>query len=227
MHEASILAITMNERLVAAVIGLVVLILGFVLSAIVGRWLLLPLRQAARKSNRPVQFMLTDFIWLFVQLQVALAAVIAYVPQELFTYYVMLIGYLSLAVIGMWWASVRYLSRAGITNVKWRAVFILFLLPAVVIVLMGTASPAVGLAAASVWWTGQHSPLEYFLDQQMLTINLICFIGGPLAALTLCWIIRRTVRRIVAESAQAALDAGELEASTEATVEQTVAKPQP
>jgi hypothetical protein len=109
-------------------------IMGFglfvVFSLLLGRWLLEPVNRAAGHLNAPTQFLLTDFMWLMIQLQLLLGFVMNWIEGATST------GWLFVVIVGlcvplaiMWAASVSVVSRAGITQPLRRAVLILVLVP--------------------------------------------------------------------------------------------------
>lgn len=98
-------------------------------SAFVGRFLLAPLNRRAERLRGAIRFQLSDFFWLLVQLQLALGYSVSAVGVEQTFYFLLVTGFLVLAAVGMWAGAVSYMSRAGVTEPRRRAVFILFLLP--------------------------------------------------------------------------------------------------
>jgi len=145
-----------------ALVALATLIVFVFVATILGRWLLEPVNRAAGHLNAPTRFILTDFLWLMIQLQVMLAVVLVQIREQVPQRgQFVILGILALPVIILWAASVSVVSRAGITLPLRRAVLILVLVPgalaeimAVPILLIGsylavTASP--GDWAARAW----------------------------------------------------------------------------
>jgi hypothetical protein len=96
----------------------------------VGRWLLDPVNRAAGHLNAPTRFLLTDFIWLMIQLQLVLGFVMNWIEGATsaeWLYVVVIL--LALPVVVLWGASVSVVSRAGIREPLRRAVVILLLVP--------------------------------------------------------------------------------------------------
>ncbi len=106
------------------------LILFIFVAAYLGRWLLEPVNRAAGHLNAPTRFILTDFLWLMIQLQVMLAVALVQIREQVpqggqFV----ILGILAVPVVVLWAASVSVVSRAGITQPLRRAVLILVLVP--------------------------------------------------------------------------------------------------
>ncbi len=164
---------------------------------IIGHAILKPMQQAAKRARSRTQFMLTDFIWLFVQLQICLAAVVAYVPEEMTFYLSVLLGYLALAVGTMWYGAVRYLSRAGIRGVWRRAAFILIVLPMVVTLMIASIAVSISM------------PIELFMllgpgridgpIAAVIGVTLLILGGASLLIVLLCWLMRLTTNWIARE----------------------------
>jgi hypothetical protein len=146
----------------AALVALIALMVFVFVAAMLGRWLLGPVNRAAGHLNAPTRFILTDFLWLMIQLQVMLAVVLVQIREQVPQRgQFMILGIFALLVIVLWAASVSVVSRAGITLPLRRAILILVLVPgalaeimAVPILLIGgylavTATP--GDWAARIW----------------------------------------------------------------------------
>jgi hypothetical protein len=117
-----------------------------VVAVLLGHWLLGPVNRAAGHLNAPTRFMLTDFIWLMIQLQIVLAAALQQMREAvsgpgLFV----ILGLLCLPVLVLWAASVSVVSRAGITRPLRRATVILVLVPGALAAMM--AVPLLVVAA--------------------------------------------------------------------------------
>ncbi|MCI0361007.1 MAG: hypothetical protein L0211_21210 [Planctomycetaceae bacterium] len=146
----------------AGLAALIALIVFMFVAALFGRWMLEPVNRAAGDLNAPTRFILTDFIWLMIMLQVMLATALVQIREQVSQRgQFVILGLLALPVIILWAASVSVVSRAGITQPLRRAVLILVLVPgalaeimAVPILLIGaylavTADP--GDWAARAW----------------------------------------------------------------------------
>lgn len=109
---------------------LAALVLFMFVATFLGRWLLGPVNRAAGHLNAPTRFILSDFLWLMIELQVMLAVALVQIreqssPRAQFA----ILALLSLPVIVLWAASVSVVSRAGIIQPLRRAVLILILVP--------------------------------------------------------------------------------------------------
>jgi hypothetical protein len=130
----------------AAYVLLAALILFIFVAAFLGRWLLWPVNRAAGHLNAPTRFILTDFLWLMIQLQVMLAVVLVQIREQVPQRgQFVILGILALPVIVLWAASVSVVSRAGITQPLRRAVLILVLVPGALAEIM--AVPILVIAA--------------------------------------------------------------------------------
>lgn len=173
-----------------ALVALIALMVFVVVATILGRWLLEPVNRAAGHLNAPTRFILTDFLWLMIQLQVMLAVVLVQIREQMPQRgQFVILGILALPVIILWAASVSVVSRAGITLPLRRAILILVLVPgalaeimAVPILLIGcylafTASP--GDWAARFW-------------SESLEVRILSLVAGTvlvvLWALALRWL---------------------------------------
>lgn len=119
------------------ILGLLALVVFIVLAVILGHWTLGPINRAAGDLKAPTKFLLTDFIWLMVQLQIALAVAVPYWTDTMVGRYVLvLIGVTCFLVVVLWAGSVAVLSRAGIVAPLRRAVVILLIVPAALLIVM-------------------------------------------------------------------------------------------
>lgn len=157
----------------------------FVASAIwLGSWLLYPVNRAAGHLNAPTRFMLTDFIWLMIQLQLVLGFVMNWIEGATSANWLLvLIFLLSLPVVVMWGASVSVVSRAGITQPLRRAVLILVLVPgSLAVIVAGPVLIVSGIAALN--------DLSYTrLDRAMLSIGI--WLGAAVLTIAFAFILRR------------------------------------
>ncbi|QDU30871.1 hypothetical protein ETAA8_60200 [Anatilimnocola aggregata] len=120
-----------------------VLAIYFILSAsLLGRWMLQPVNETAGRLQAPRKFMLTDFAWLVLQLQLALGFSVSWIGPEQ-RVFLPILGFLMFAVTMLWLFGVGFLSRANVTQPLRRAIFTTILLPATLGVMM--ALPALVL----------------------------------------------------------------------------------
>src|SRR5690349_8823580 len=86
-------------------------------------WTLGPLMQAARQKPAPTRFLLSDMLWLMVQLQLAMGLVAWAIPPDLGSASrIEAILYLCLPTAGFWYACLHAVSQAGIRGPLKRAV---------------------------------------------------------------------------------------------------------
>ncbi|MEX2316237.1 MAG: hypothetical protein WD669_03730 [Pirellulales bacterium] len=97
----------------------------------VGRWIVRPIDRAARIRGGAVQFSISDFLCLFLAIQIPLSAIHVLVRGEekrmfwLFTIVTWIVGPL------VWYICGRALSKAGVTHGKRRILFLGLVLPVV------------------------------------------------------------------------------------------------
>jgi hypothetical protein len=145
------------------------LVLALVSFALIGVWILGPVNAAGGSLRAPTRFLLTDFIWLMLQLQLLLAIAVQYLAEAMPRRgFLVALVLLSLPVIVLWAASVSVVSRAGITRPLRRAAVILLLVPGTLAVMMALPFLVVGAAmclwslfregavwpGATSWWQG-------------------------------------------------------------------------
>ena len=142
---------------VASLVGLIAFVVS---AAFLCHWLLEPVNRAAGHLNAPTRFILTDFLWLMIQLQVMLAVVMQTIAEAMPQRAVlMVLGILCLPVVVLWAASVSVVSRAGIRHPLRRAVVILLLVPGSLAEVMALPLLVVGgfaFVANHEAWTWQH-----------------------------------------------------------------------
>jgi hypothetical protein len=118
-------------------LGIASLLLTFVFAPLIA-WLILgPVNRAGGRLRAPTRFLLMDFVWLLVELQLGLGFCLQYIGVQYQQSFFMLLGFLSFAVLTMWGGAVSFLSRAGVRNSLKRGVFIIVLLPATLLLMVG------------------------------------------------------------------------------------------
>lgn len=101
-------------------------------------WTLSPLLVAARTSATQRRFLLTDLIWLILQLQIAMAVVARMVPANTSTTArVWGLVVLCVAALAFWFASLQAVSQAGIRHPLRRAAVFVVILPGAVAAFIG------------------------------------------------------------------------------------------
>ena len=100
-------------------------------------WLILgPVNRAGGRLRAPTRFLLIDFVWLLVELQVGLGFCLQYVGVQYQQSFLMLTGFLTFAIVTMWAGAVSFLSRAGVRNGTKRGAFIVVLLPSTLLLMV-------------------------------------------------------------------------------------------
>jgi len=174
----------------AGLVGLIALMVFVFVAAMLGRWLLGPVNRAAGHLNAPTRFILTDFLWLMIQLQVMLAVVLVQIREQVSQRgQFMILGILALPVIILWAASVSVVSRAGITLPLRRAILILVLVPGALAEIMAVPILLIGcylaVTASPGDWTGRFW-------SESLEVRILSLVAGvvlvALWALTLRWL---------------------------------------
>jgi len=175
---------------IAALVALITLMVFVFVSAMLGRWLLGPVNRAAGHLNAPTRFILTDFLWLMIQLQVMLAVVLVQIREQVpqgrrF----MILGILALPVIILWAASVSVVSRAGITLPLRRAVLILVLVPGALAEIMAVPILLIGCYLAFTTSPGDWAAQNW---SNSLPVRILGLVAGivlvVLWGLTLRWL---------------------------------------
>jgi hypothetical protein len=144
---------TTLDSLVSVVMGLVgcigapLFVLAFVVGAV--RWTAGPVLEAAGGSRRPRTFLLTDLIWLMVQMQLAMGLASYAFPAAMPTEgRVVAMVLLCVPVILFWLASLLLVSQAGILRPFRRAAVFVVLLPGVALTVLGLPLLTLGLLHA-------------------------------------------------------------------------------
>ena len=119
-------------------LSLLAVVLVLTIAPLVGSLVLGPVNRAAGKLRAPTRFLLPDFMWLLVELQLALGYCVSFVGIEQVTFFALLLGFLTLASVLMWAGAVSFLSRAGVRNSLHRGIFIVLLLPATLALMIAT-----------------------------------------------------------------------------------------
>lgn len=112
--------------------------LVLVLAPLVGTLILGPVNRAAGRLQAPTRFLLPDFMWLLVQLQLALGYCVSFVGVRTQFFFPLALGFFTLASVMMWAGAVSFLSRAGVRSAARRGLFILVLLPATLALMIAT-----------------------------------------------------------------------------------------
>ena len=168
-----IAANTMDEP----VLVVILLVPLLALAACFMEWTLAPLIAAASTSTTHGRFMLTDLLWLVVQLQIAMALVArAYPPGAPNAARVWGLVALCLPVIAFWFASLQAVSQAGIEQPLKRAAVFVIVLPGSIATFIGVPALA-GLLIVSLlaMLVGSHSNShEITFTATQIILGLAC-----------------------------------------------------
>jgi hypothetical protein len=129
-----------------------------------GKWILGPIDRAARARRAPVRFAISDFLCLFVAVQLPLTFVSRFQSEDTVPYY-WVFTILAWGIAPVIWISCAVaLSRAGITRGKHRMVFMGVVLPIVyyglipfvmmAAIAIGTVLNGHGEELLPLWWLG-------------------------------------------------------------------------
>lgn len=113
-------------------------LLAVAVPTLVGWAILGPINRTAGRLKAPTRFQLSDFLWLLVQVQLVLGYCVEFVGVRQRHFFVLMLGFLALATLALWSGAVSFMSRAGVTHPPRRAIFILFLLPVTLALMMVT-----------------------------------------------------------------------------------------
>jgi hypothetical protein len=119
-------------------LAILCIVLVLILAPLIGSLILGPVNRAAGRLRAPTRFLLPDFMWLLVQLQLALGYCVSFVGVRQWSFFVLVLGFFTLASLMMWAGAVSFLSRAGVRSALRRGVFILLLLPATLALMIAT-----------------------------------------------------------------------------------------
>lgn len=118
---------------------LVALVILLVVPTLIGFAIIRPLSREAGRLRSPTKFLLSDFFWLVIQLQLALGYCVRFIGIENYRLFALIGGFLLLASIGLWAGAISILSRCNITIPSRRAVFIVILLPSTLFLMMAVS----------------------------------------------------------------------------------------
>ena len=161
-----------------------------VAAALLGHWLLEPVNRAAGHLNAPTRFLLTDFIWLMIQLQLMLGLALYLLrdAEDYERFQLAILGGLAVPLVVLWAASVSVVSRAGITEPLRRAIVILVLVPGALAEIM--AVPLLLVASIVAATAGPDSWYIPFLDDNVtsrITLLVMALIGALTWAVAVRW----------------------------------------
>lgn len=178
--------------------AMIILLVLAVVPLLIGLPVLGPISRLGGRLKAPTRFMLSDFLWLVMQLQLSLGYCVAYVGIEQRDFFILVFGFLALATVAMWAGSISYLSRAGVIAASRRVVFILFLLPITLATMM--ASTFTVLIAAITYFGVVRFEFRHELDNlvAIMGVTPTMIVGGMLALPLVAWLLRRISLWIIA-----------------------------
>ncbi|MCH7725952.1 MAG: hypothetical protein IH991_05650 [Planctomycetes bacterium] len=195
----------------SSVVPTVVIIFAILVSVgfpiLIGYVILKPYRAAVRGKKFRTQFMLTDFFWLLLQLQLALGFIVAEAKQMHSRVFTLALGFLAFAVIGMWCGAVAALSRAGIRRTARRGLFILVLVPGIVFLMMGTAIVFLGTFFGLMGWSTSEGIFGVATEIRSVLQAVSVIAIGAMVAVLVCWMLRRLTQWLVCDLDRAGVSA--------------------
>ncbi|MFM2096261.1 MAG: hypothetical protein RIS70_3385 [Planctomycetota bacterium] len=118
---------------------------AFLCLAPVAHYVLGPINRVVANLRAPSRFQLNDFFWLLVQWQLLLGACVSFVGTRQWRFFTSLVTAGTIVVVLLWSGAVSFISRAGIDCPRRRAVFVVFLLPATLSLMVGAVATVVAL----------------------------------------------------------------------------------
>jgi len=159
------------------------LALGYVW--VVTTWTLGPLIAAARQAPAPTRFLLSDLLWLMIQLQLAMALVAGAVPRDFPTetrvWAAILLG---LPTAAFWYACLHVVAQAGIGGTLRRGAVFVLLVPGTVVAIVGV--PILAMAVLSLTNARNSQPYE-------LEWTTVALTAGAAATFGMRWLARWAV----------------------------------
>lgn len=107
-------------------------LLAIISAVAAGYWVLGPVSRKMHVYQLPTQFLLSDFFWLILQIQLILATCLRVLQPQVddqWTTFALICGAGGVASLMMWLGGVSFLSRAGVRWALRRGVFLMILLP--------------------------------------------------------------------------------------------------
>ena len=170
----------------------IILLVVAVVPMLIGRPVLGPISRSAGRLKAPTRFMLSDFLWLLIQLQLSLGYCVRYVGIEQRDFFILVLGFLALATVALWAGAVSFMSRAGVTEASRRAVFILFVLPVTLAAMMATTFAVLmwSITFFDVVQFEYRHELDYLVTIMGITPSML--VVGVVALPFVAWLLRRT-----------------------------------
>lgn len=159
-----------------------------VFASALGRWMLQPINTKAGRLQAPTQYMLTDFVWLVLQLQLAFGFCVTWIGIEQRRLFPAILAFLVFAVTLLWLYGVGFLSRAGVMQPARRALFTLLLLPASLGVMMALPAFLVMLAMLQIDFS-EWGVIDFVL-RDFQRYNVLLWVITPTLPL-IGWLLRQ------------------------------------
>jgi|GEM_PF-2807654 len=156
-----------------------------------GHWMLQPINAQGGRLQAPTQYLLTDFAWLVLQLQLALGFSVTWIGIEQTRLFPAVLSFLVFAVTLLWLFGVGFLSRAGVTQPARRAMFTLLLLPAALGVMMALPALVVMIVVLQIDFSNWRAwgDLAFVLGEYQRIKPLLWIITPLLPAIA--WMLRQ------------------------------------
>jgi hypothetical protein len=159
-----------------------------IFASALGRWMLQPINIKAGRLQATTQYMLTDFVWLVLQLQLAFGFCVTWIGIEQRRLFPAILAFLVFAVTLLWLYGVGFLSRAGVTQPARRAMFTLLLLPASLGVMMALPAFLVMLVLLQIDFS-EWGELDFVL-RDFQRYNVLLWVITPTLPL-IGWLLRQ------------------------------------
>jgi hypothetical protein len=159
----------------AAISGVAAVVIPLV---VIGRWILAPIDRAAKSREAPVRFSISDFLCLFLAIQIPLAAIYRFTDYDDHRPYWMFFAITWLIGPLVWYCCARTLSKAGVMKGSHRFVFMGLVMPLVyygflpfafltfanLLFLVGVKHTPNGMQPVSIIWSWLTLVVLFFLS---------------------------------------------------------------
>lgn len=138
---------------------------AFLCLAPVAHFVLGPINRVVESLRAPSRFQLNDFFWLLVQWQLLLGTCVSFVGVRQWRFFTSLVTAGTIVVVLLWSGAVSFISRAGIDCPRRRAIFVVFLLPATLALMVAAVATIVAICTMpfSIVYDDKFTWLQYSL----------------------------------------------------------------
>jgi len=180
--------------------SMLLLILVIVVPTTLGLYVLGPISQAAGRLRAPTRFMLSDILWLLVHVQLILWYCLRFIGTQQHEFFVLTLTALLLGILAIWAGAISCASRAGVIRPSRRVTFILFHLPATLILIVAVSfSILLGYLLATNWVTEElRYQLQYMV--QLIRMRDWHFMTIILSMPIVVWLMRRVAFWILSDT---------------------------